>query len=161
MGDPRRQHKKYARPMKLFDKTRISEENELKSKYGLKNKREIWQGEFKIGKIRRQAKGLINDQEKQKEFLEKLKKQGLNVKSIDDVLSLKKEDLFERRIQTMIVRKNMARTFRHARQLIAHKHVAIEGKIINIPSYLVPVELENAISIINRIKNKKADEVSE
>lgn len=155
MGDPRKQHKKYAKPRKLFDKTRITEENELLKNYGLKNKREIWRGEFKIDNIRRQAKGLMNNVEKQKEFLEKLRKQGLNVKNIDDVLSLKKEDLFERRLQTMIVRKGIARTFKHARQLIAHKHIAVSERIINIPSYLVPVGLEKGISLVNKTKSKK------
>lgn len=155
MGDPRKQHKKYDRPRKLFDRTRISEENELLKKYGLKNKREIWKGKFKIDNIRRQAKGLMNNVEKQKEFLEKLRKQGLNVKNIDDVLSLKKEDLFERRLQTMIVRKGIARTFKHARQLIAHKHIAVSDRIINIPSYLVPIGLEKDITLMNKIKSMK------
>jgi small subunit ribosomal protein S4 len=156
MGDPRKQHKKYARPRKLFEKTRMSEEDELLKKYGLKNKREIWKGEFKIENIRKQAKSLINSTEKQKEFLEKLRGQGLNVKTIDEVLSLKKENLFERRLQTMLVRKGLTRTFKHARQIIAHKHVAVAGRIINIPSYLVPVELEKDIRIISKAKNIKS-----
>lgn len=160
MGDPRKQHKKYATPRKLFEKTRISDENELLRKYGLKNKREIWKGEFKIDNIRKQAKSLINDMEKQKEFLERLRRQGLNVKTIEDVLSLKKENLFERRLQTMLVRKGIARTFKHARQLIAHKHIAVSGRIINIPAYIVPVEFEKDIKLINKTKNKIASAIA-
>lgn len=160
MGDPRKQHKKYARPRKSFEKNRIIAEDKLISKYGLKNKRELWKSEFKIDSIRRQAKSLIGYPEKQKEFLEKLRKQGFDVKRLDDVLSLKKEDLVERRLQTMLMKKGFARTTRHARQLIAHKHVAVSGKIINVPSYLVPVELEKDITIIQKTKslNKNLEE---
>ena len=32
----------FARPKKAYEKTRITEENVLVEKYGLKNKREIW-----------------------------------------------------------------------------------------------------------------------
>ena len=152
MGDPRKQHKKYARPKKSFEKSRIGAEDKLVAKYGLKNKKELWKSEFKVDNIRRQAKTLIGDTEKQKEFLEKLRKQGFDVKSLDDVLSLKKEDLVERRLQTMLMKKGLARTTRHARQLIAHKHVAVSGKIINVPSYLVPIALEKDIVIIQNTK---------
>lgn len=153
MGDPRKQHKKYAKPRKLFDKTRISEENDILQKYGLKNKREIWKADFKLENIRKQAKNLINNPAKQQEFLEKLRKQGFNVKSIDDVLGLNKEALLERRLQTVVVRKGVARTLKHARQLISHKHIAVSGKIVNIPSYHVPIELEKDIIIIRKTKN--------
>ncbi len=151
MGDPRKQHKKFIRPAKLFDKRRIEEENLLLKRYGLKNKREIWKVEFRITKIRRQAKKLINNPSKQAEFINRLKRQGFKVSNIDDALSLKKEDIFERRLQTVLVNKGLARTPRHARQLIAHKHVNIGDKITNVPSFLVPADMEGRIKIV-RIK---------
>jgi small subunit ribosomal protein S4 len=154
MGDPRKQHKKYARPRKLFDKARITEENELLTKYGLKNKKEVWKAEFKINNIRSLAKEIIREPEKQKEFLDKLKKQGFDVKTIDDVLGLTKEDVFARRLQTVIIKKGIARTARHARQLIAHKHISVSGKIVNSPSYLVSLELEKDINLAGKINNK-------
>ncbi len=151
MGDPRKQHKKFTRPKKLFDKRRIEEENILLKQYGLKNKKEVWRAEFKIAKIRGQAKKLINNQQKQIEFITRLKKQGFKVSNIDDVLSLKKEDIFERRLQTLVVKKGLARTPRHARQLIIHKHVSVDDKRINIPSFLVPIDTEDKLKIV-RIK---------
>lgn len=154
MGDPRKQHKIYSRPRKLFDKARITEENALLSKYGLKNKKEVWKAEFKINKIRNQAKDIINEPAKQKEFLEKLQKQGFNVKTIDDVLGLTKEDIFARRLQTVVVKKGIARTSKHARQLITHRHVAVSGKIVNSPSYLVSLALEKDINFIGKTNNK-------
>jgi len=75
-----RKHKKYSRPRKLYDKVRISEENSLREKYGLKNKREIWKADAAIARIRNRAKLLITkpDEEK-KSFIEKLQKQGFKV----------------------------------------------------------------------------------
>ena len=42
----KRQNKKYSRPRKPFDKQRIEEENLLRDKYGLKNKKEISEDEM-------------------------------------------------------------------------------------------------------------------
>lgn len=47
--------------------------------------------------------------------------------------------LLERRIDNVIFRMGLARTRREARQVVGHKHVLINGKKINIPSYLVNV----------------------
>lgn len=155
MGDPRRKHKKYRKPKKPFEKARIKEENILLKQYGLKNKRELWKMEFKIDNMRRQAKALLNkESKKQEEFLNKLKAMGLNIKALDDVLALKKEDLLERRLQTLLFRKKLANSVKHARQLVVHKHVAVAGKIVNKPSFIVPISLENLIKIIKKQKNE-------
>ena len=153
MGDTRKQHKKYKRPRKLFEKSRIEEENLLLKKYGLKNKKEIWRAKSAIEEIRNRAKSLINTKEKQSEFLNKLKKQGFEVSSVDDVLSLDKEAFLERRLQTILVRKKLAGTPRQARQLIVHKHILVDEKTVNSPSFLVPKHLENKIT--KKIKQKK------
>ena len=42
-----RKHKLYKRPRKLFDISRIKDEDELVKKYGLKNKKEIWKAKAK------------------------------------------------------------------------------------------------------------------
>jgi len=153
MGDPKKQHKKYKRPRKLFEKDRIEEENIVLKKYGLKNKKEIWKAKSKIDSIRQKAKSLINDGEKQTEFINKLKKLGFSVSNLDDILSLDKEALLERRLQTIVVKKKLANTMRQARQLIVHKHIIVDGKVINVPSFLVPKEFED--KIVKKIKKKK------
>lgn len=157
MGDPGRRHKKYRKPKKKFEIQRIKDEDLLIGKYGLKNKKEIWKAEFKIDKIRRQAKRWINKPEEQLQLITKLKILGLKVNAIDDVLALTKEDVLERRLQTVLLRKGLAKTPKDARQLIVHKHVAVDNNIINIPSFLVPVDLENKMKIIRKIKKKKAE----
>ena len=62
----KKQSKKYSRPRKPFDKIRIDEENILKEKYGLKNKKEIWKADAAIGRIRNLAKQLITKSEDEK-----------------------------------------------------------------------------------------------
>ena len=89
----KRKHKQYSKPKRPFDKTRIDEESKIKKEFGLKNKKEIWRAEKKVKVIREKAKKLIPaDAKKQKELFERLKKIGLNVDSIADVLSLDKKD---------------------------------------------------------------------
>ena len=45
----------------------------------------------------------------------------------------------ERRIDNVIFRLGFARTRMEARQIVDHRHVLVNGKIVNIPSYLVSV----------------------
>ena len=45
--------------------------------------------------------------------------------------------ILESRLDNVIFRMTFARTRREARQIVDHKQVTVNGKIINIPSYLV------------------------
>ena len=45
--------------------------------------------------------------------------------------------LLESRLDNVVFRMGFARTRREARQIVDHKHVLVNGKQINIPSYLV------------------------
>ena len=45
--------------------------------------------------------------------------------------------LLERRLDSVIFRMGFARTRREARQVVGHKHVLVNGKSVNIPSYLI------------------------
>ena len=45
--------------------------------------------------------------------------------------------LLERRLDNVVFRMGFARTRREARQIVDHKHVLVNGKCVNIPSYLV------------------------
>lgn len=160
---PRRKHKKYKKPRRPFDKIRIEEENSLIKKYGLKNKREIWKAESAIDKIRKQAKLLLTKSaEEQDKFIAKLKKQGFQVESIADLLALDKEDYLKRRLQSIVARK-LASTLKQARQFITHKHIAIGSKVVNIPSYIVPIEKEDKIELVlvRKEKPKKQELIKE
>ena len=156
-----KKHKLFSRPRKAFDAQRIKQENIIVEKYGLKNKREIWKAKAKLDSIRRRAKKLINQsQEDQERYLVKLKGMGFKVKTMIDVLALTEEDVFKRRLQTIVFQKGIATTAKGARQLITHKHIAINGKKVDVPSYLVQIDEENNIQKIlkNKVKTQKNSE---
>ena len=148
MGDIKRKKKEWRRPRKLYDKTRIEEENKIVTKYGLKNKREIWKAESETSKLRRKAKALIpKSTEEKQNYFGRLNKMGFKVKEISDVLGLTKEDWLNRRLQTFVFKKGFALTPKQARQLITHKKVLVDGNVVNIPSFCITTDLENKISI--------------
>ena len=65
-----------------------------------------------------------------------------------------KRDYLKRRLQTVLVDKRLAKSPKGARQLITHRKVMVGGKGIDSPSYIVPIELEDKITI--KVKPKKA-----
>ena len=160
MGDIKRKRKLFSRPKKLFDRVRMDEEDLLVKKYGLKNKKEIWKAKSYISKLRRRAKNLIgSDSSEQKIFFEKLNKIGIKVLGTSDVLALTEEDLLNRRLQSFILKKELANSPKQARQLIVHKNVLVDGSVVNIPSFLVKKNLEDKILLKER-KNKIRKKVS-
>jgi len=161
MGDIKRKRKLFSRPKKLFDRARMDEENILVKRYGLKNKREIWKAKTAVSKLRRRAKTLIGaDMKEQQKFFDKLNKVGMNVTDVSDVLALTEENLFERRLQTMLFKKKLANTVKGARQLIVHKNVLVDGKVVNIPSFVVTLDLEDKLALKEKkVKVKKEEEV--
>ncbi|MEK6888545.1 MAG: 30S ribosomal protein S4 [Nanoarchaeota archaeon] len=158
-----RKHKRFVRPKKAFEKSRIEEENKLVEQYGLKNKREIWKTIAKINYFRRRAKELAKLSNEEQEILfKKLQAKGLKVNSIADILALTVEDLLKRRLQTVVAQKKVANSVRHARQLIVHKKITLNGSVINIPSYIVSVSEEHSISLKpGKPKKAKIEEKAE
>jgi small subunit ribosomal protein S4 len=158
----KRKHKKYSRPKRPFDKARIDEEVQIKKEFGLKNKKEIWKADAKIKSMREKAKKLISaPEEEQKALFDRLKRIGLEVNSIGEVLSLDKKDYLKRRLQTVLVKKELATTPKSARQLIVHQKVLVDNKILDSPSYIVPVALEDKISLKPSKQKKIKENLSE
>ena len=65
--------------------------------------------------------------------------------------------LLERRLDNVIFRMGFARTRREARQVVLHKFITVNGKVINIPSYLIKagdvIEVKEAAKNIQRFKD--------
>ena len=65
--------------------------------------------------------------------------------------------LLEMRLDNVIFRLGFARTRREARQIVDHKHVLVNGKQVNIPSYLVKagdqIEIKEAKKSSQRYKD--------
>ena len=64
---------------------------------------------------------------------------------LTEVLGYTTEQILERRLQTLVQNKGLARTSKQARQMIIHEHITVAGKKINAPSYLVTKEEESQI----------------
>ena len=58
--------------------------------------------------------------------------------------------MLESRLDNVIFRLGFARTRKEARQVVDHKHVLVNGKVINIPSYLV--KAGDVISLSDKAK---------
>jgi len=150
MGDPRKPRKKWESPGHPWIKSRLQEEMELVGNYGLRNKRELWIAQTLLRKIKHRARSLLSlaseEREKQfKQLVRKLYNLGIlkseNV-DINDILGLSVEAILERRLQTLVWRKGLAKTIHQARQLIVHGHIAIKGRRVTSPGYLVPIDEE-------------------
>jgi len=153
MGDPKRQRKKFETPRFLWRSDVLQEELKLLGIYGLRNKHELWRHETTLSKFRGIARSLIGKapEEREKmenELLTKLKRIGIlqETAALDNVLDLTIEDLLERRLQTIIFRKSLAKTPYQARQLITHGHVIIGNRRVTVPSYIVSREEEAQIA---------------
>jgi len=153
MGNPKKTSKHYDRPLRLWDKENLEKERILKNTYGLKNKRELWRVQTTLSKKRKTARQLLAVQpeqraKKERELLDSLAKLGLVNESaaLDDVLTLSVEAVLERRLQTIVWRKGLANSPKQARQFIVHGHIAIKGKKVSAPSYLVLAGDEEKIS---------------
>lgn len=120
--------------------------------YGLRNKRELWKAQTEVARIRNQARALLAlsseaRSEKEKRLLNFLNRLGLVKEgaTLDDILNLKVEDLLERRLQTIIMKKSGTKSPYQARQIVSHGHVSIGNRKVNIPGYLVRTDEEPQI----------------
>ena len=150
----RKLKKKLKRPRKPWDKERIEREAELMKKYGLRRKREIWKAEEILRKFRRRARRLAAEKNKEEEkiLIQKLARMGLlnENATLDDVLSLTVENILDRRLQTLVFKKGLAKTPKQARQFITHGHIAVGGRRTVYPSYLVPRDEEDKIKFYGK-----------
>ncbi|HYB59001.1 MAG TPA: 30S ribosomal protein S4 [Candidatus Acidoferrales bacterium] len=150
MGYPGKSRKMFDKPSHPWQGVRINEEAELVKTYGLKNKREVWKAATTLRKYRREARKLLFDIQEVGErgehakfetekFLGRLKRLGLmkSDSSLDSVLTLGIEDLMDRRLQTQVQKQGLANSVRHARQLIVHGHIAVDGRRVTVPSYIL------------------------
>ena len=148
--------KKYETPLHPWKESRIKSERELIKKYGLKNHKEVWKAKTYLGKHREQARELLakvgasNPQAKKEsdQLLLHLTRVGILPmgSSLDDVLALDTETVLSRRLQTLVYLKGFSSTPYQARQLISHGHVAVKGKKITVPGYMVGKEEEGQIT---------------
>ena len=65
--------------------------------------------------------------------------------------------MLERRLDNVVFRMGFARTRREARQIVGHRHVLVNGKLVQIPSYLIKagdvVEIKEKARSLQRYKD--------
>ncbi|MBO5282708.1 MAG: 30S ribosomal protein S4 [Lachnospiraceae bacterium] len=65
--------------------------------------------------------------------------------------------MLESRLDNVVFRMGFARTRREARQVVDHKHVTVNGRVINIPSYLIKagdvIEIKESAKSLQRYKD--------
>ena len=147
--------KRYETPNHPYQGERIDEESDLLSRYGLKNKEELWRAQSELRRYRREARRLIGDtqgdveaaNEAGADFVSRLQRLGIldDTDAITDVLSLDVTDVLERRLQTVAYRKGVGNSTKQARQFILHGHVVVGDARVTRPSYKVETVEENLV----------------
>ena len=155
------QKRKYSTPLRPWDKGRIEAERKTLAEFGLRRKKEIGKAQAIVAGWRERARFLAahHNAEEEKNLIEKVQSLGLITKSatLDNILGLTLEKILDRRLQTLVMKKGIGRTAKHARQLIVHGHVALEGKRIRWPSALIQTADEGKISVYKKIEKAKVE----
>ena len=178
MGLVRKQRRKYETPNHPWQAQRIDEERKIIEEYGLTNKKQIWKNASILRNFRKQAREITKLRGEKKDINSKILIQKLNrlnlVKTgskLSDILNLQLRDVLERRLQTVVYKKNLSNSIKQARQFILHKKISVNGKIISSPSYLISekdkVEYKKGFSPVlvtvveSKTKNTEEVEVKE
>ncbi|GAA0195688.1 30S ribosomal protein S4 [Halobaculum roseum] len=147
--------KRYETPNHPYQGERIDEESDLLSRYGLKNKEELWRAQSELRRYRREARSLIGESQGDVEaaneagadFVARLQRLGIldDTDAITDVLSLDVTDVLERRLQTVAYRNGVGNSTKQARQFILHGHVVVGDARVTRPSYKVETVEEDLV----------------
>ena len=152
MGGIKRQKKKYQTPKFAWSKSNLDAELRLLGAYGLRNKRELYHHRSMLTKYRIFARKLLARTSEdrlasEKQILNKLTSLKIipEDSNLDNFLDLTIDKILERRLQTLVFKKGLSQTLQQARQLITHGHIAIRGKKVTSPSYMVSSNEEQEI----------------
>jgi len=157
MGGIRRHRKKIVTPGHPYDSERLINELVFVGEYGLRNKKELWKARTILSTARAQARRLLAQpadirEQREKELLSRLTRLGLLPPGadLDTVLALDVRSVLNRRLQTIVFNKGLARSPYQARQFVVHRHIALNGRVVTSPGRLITVEEEDLISYAPR-----------
>ena len=153
MGSIKRLKKKYETPAHPWRRERLELERKYVNEYGLTTKKDFWKMQSVLRGFTKQAKKLasldtIQSKKEEQQLLKKLHTLGLLGENavLRDVLTLNVKDVLNRRLQTIVHKKGLARTPKQARQFIVHGHVSLGEQKITVPSYFVKKGEETLIT---------------
>jgi small subunit ribosomal protein S9e len=112
-----------------------------------------------LAKIRKAARGLLTLEEKDPKrifegaaLMRRMFRYGLlgsEENKLDYILGLTLHKFMDRRLQTVVYKKGLAKSMHHARVLIRQRHIKVGKNLCTIPSFMVRVESENRIDYSN------------
>lgn len=134
----------------MWEKQRMDEEHKLKERFGLRNLKEVWMAASELRRIRRNVREVLSGRasdEVGKQIIARLARYGIVATSatLDDLLIINIDTILGRRLQSIVMNKGLAKTARQARQLITHGFIAIDGKRVTSPGYMVASTEEGRI----------------
>lgn len=125
--------KTYKVPKRPYESERFDQELKIAGVYGLANKREIWRVVYILSRIRRAARLLLMLDEGHPTrlfeggaLLRRLVQIGVlteGVNTLEDVFGIKIEDFLDRRLQSLVARRKLAKSIHQARVIIRHGHI--------------------------------------
>ena len=155
MGDPKFSRRSYDTPSHPWQGERIKAEVEIVRAFGLKNKTEVWKAQTVLRNLRKQSRDLqarlrTGDAQAKIEADALINKCGrlgylTSDATLNDILTLKEEDVLSRRLQTIVYEKGLANTIKQARQMITHGHIYMNGHRVTVPGYIVTRLEESSI----------------
>merc|ERR1711936_380920 len=147
-------------PRVPFDKVRLSNELQIIGEFGLKNKREVYRVQLSLAKLRSAARYLltlpVEDPvriEKGAVLIQKCVQLGYLLEDeaqLDYILGVTIKTLMNRRLQTIVFRRGLAKSIHHARVLIQQGHIRVRKQKVNSPSLMVKLDSESLIDFHSR-----------
>jgi small subunit ribosomal protein S4 len=151
----------------MHNAQRLAEDNAMLEQYGLKNMKELWKVQTEISRIRGNARQYLtggpNTEGESKKLIGRLSRLGIvsAESAIDQVLDLKETAFLDRRLQSVVTRKGLARSMKQSRQLITHGFISINGKKVDRPGLMVSALAESEVGYYKKIEilppEKKAE----
>lgn len=148
----------------MFNIERIKQDRSAVKEFGLKNMKELWQAQTKISNIRRNIRILLSGKsgqdETEKNIINRLTKLGVVKQGavLGDLLDLDEKHFLERRLETVVFRKGLAKSMKQSRQLIVHGFISIKDRKVNKPGYIVNTNEEENIAYYKKIDINKNDD---
>ena len=164
MGSIKRLRKKYETPAHPWRRERLEVERKYVNEYGLTTKKDFWKMQSALRGFTKQAKKLasldtVQSKKEEEQLLKKMNALGLLGENavLRDVLTLNVKDVLNRRLQTIVYKKSLARTPKQARQFIVHGHISLGDQKITVPSYFVKRGEETLITFIGSSSISRSD----